>query len=116
MNKTFRSPEDHSGDWRFAARVPDSARRLTVHPDGMDTVLLVADEEGAWWAVPGACRQCGDSLEPTSKEVLIPAMETRCHACGTPHGPEVAGCVKVATLVVDEEIYLLAQSGTADRD
>lgn len=110
MDTPFRTPQDRAGDWRFAARIPEWARRLTVHPDGMDTVLLVADEEGSWWAVPGACRKCGDSLAPTSNEVLDPASETRCHACGAAHGPHVKGCHAVATLVVDDEIYLLAES------
>ncbi len=98
MNGIFHTPEEHS------------AKRLTVHPDGMDTVLLVADEEGAWWAVPGACRKCGDSLEPASKEVLNPTQSLRCHACGTLHGPHIDDCEQVATLVVDDEIYLLAES------
>ena len=80
----------------------------------MDTVVLVADEEGAWWAVPGFCRKCGDSLAPTTKEVMNPANEIRCNACGTAHGPEVPDCRHLATLVVDDEIYLLAASRADD--
>jgi len=106
MTQQFRSLEERGDDWCLAMSVAPDVPLARVEVPDLGAVILRADGQGGWWAVAERCQRCGVVLEPEST-VTATSAAIGCVACGAAHGPHEPGCVCIATLVVDDEVYLL---------
>ena len=104
------SPQDLADGWRFAARAVEGATRIEAHPEGLEPLLLVMDEEGAWWAIPAGCTRCG-SPHPVPDPSAPATSILPCATCGAHHGPGASDGAHRPVLQSDEELYVLVGAG-----
>ena len=110
MTQPTRSPEEHASDWCLALRAAPDTRQARVDVEGLGTLILTADGEGGWWAVADRCQRCGGALVPVAPVTSTVVSAIVCGACGAKHAPDMPECVCIATLVADDEVYVLRKA------
>lgn len=107
MEQRFQTPAQHAESWCLAMSAASHVDLARVEVPGLGPVILKADGEGGWWALAANCQRCGGEIASAPTAAPGAGTVVTCTACGAAHGPHEPGCVCIATLVVDDEVYLL---------